>query len=478
MERGRKGLLHRTGAVFARMWRTSEPLNLKGIRWYRCVYFLAYAFELMLFAARGEFIPVDTELLGLSGFLWMYLGHILFSLLVMLLWSNRFKHLIHVSVVVMVTGFIPFLFLPDGYLRLAFAIVFFAGLGGAVTSARCGYAFAVNNVERLVGMMVMFGSVAVIYFLGALKVSGVVVTHILPILLLTALVICLLKFREGDLEAKEESTKADAKGLYWALAYMIAFFAIDGYNWGLVDVYFQSGYILLCVGMVIAGAVFFAVLAWFKRNVWHVWNLFFVFAAAMALSAVLTPRIGTAAPQYFFSGLSLIGWPASLYMLAGAQRRFASYKLLKQCTVIFVILSPLTTLSDDVVGSMFPDALPTITLVYVLVVVFGFLLASPYSYKYLFSVKWLSDLHKPDMAFWNDKVDNADRFDKYNLSPREKEVLAHLLAGHTLRMVSGCLNIAQGTVNTHANRIYKKIGVNSKTELFLKFGVTEEPDSK
>jgi DNA-binding CsgD family transcriptional regulator len=230
--------------------------------------------------------------------------------------------------------------------------------------------------------------------------------------------------------------------------------------------------------MVIAGIIFFAVLVWLQKSVWHVWNLFFVFTVAMAVLAVLTPRIGSAAPQYFFSGLSLIGWPASLYMLASAQRRFASYRLLKQCTLIFVILSPVTTLSDDIIVAKFPDALPMITLVYVLVIVVGFLMASPYSYKHLFSDKWISDLHKPDMAFWDDKNGDADRFDRYSLSPREKEVLALLLAGHTLRMIAGHLNIAQGTVNTQADRIYKKIGVNSRAELFLRFGVAEEPEGK
>jgi DNA-binding CsgD family transcriptional regulator len=39
------------------------------------------------------------------------------------------------------------------------------------------------------------------------------------------------------------------------------------------------------------------------------------------------------------------------------------------------------------------------------------------------------------------------------------------------------LGISQGTVNTYAASLYKKIGVNSKTELFLKFGVTETPES-
>jgi hypothetical protein len=81
--------------------------------------------------------------------------------------------------------------------------------------------------------------------------------------------------------------------------------------------------------------------------------------------AVLAPSIGSTLPQHFFSGLSLMGWPLSLYMLACAQRRFASYKLLKRCTLIFVVLSPITTLSDDIVISKFPQALPAATLIYV-----------------------------------------------------------------------------------------------------------------
>ncbi|MDR1131994.1 MAG: hypothetical protein LBL15_06210 [Oscillospiraceae bacterium] len=62
-------------------------------------------------------------------------------------------------------------------------VLAYAGLGGAVTSARCGYAFAANNAERLVGMVLMFVAVAVICFLGALHISGAAVTHILPVLL-------------------------------------------------------------------------------------------------------------------------------------------------------------------------------------------------------------------------------------------------------------------------------------------------------
>jgi DNA-binding CsgD family transcriptional regulator len=160
-------------------------------------------------------------------------------------------------------------------------------------------------------------------------------------------------------------------------------------------------------------------------------------------------------------------------MLAGAQRRFASYKLLKRCTVIFVILSPITTLSDDVVESMFPNMLPVITLVYVLVITLGLLMASPYSYKYLFSAGWISDLHKADMTLLREKVEKADRFAKYGLTPRERDVATLLLAAQTRRMISGALGVSESTVKTHTSNLYNKLNINSRIELFRLFGVRE-----
>jgi DNA-binding CsgD family transcriptional regulator len=257
---------------------------------------------------------------------------------------------------------------------------------------------------------------------------------------------------------------------------MIAFFAIDGYNWDLIDTNYRIGYTLMCVGMVIAGGIFVSIVVLFKKSVWHVWNIFFAFAIVMAVLAVLTPRIGTSVPRHFFSGLTQLGWIASLYMLACAQRRFASYKLLKKCTVIFVILSPITTLSDDVVSAFFPEAVPAATLALVLVIVIGFMMTSPYSYKYLFSAVWLADLHKGDMTMINEKMGDVDRMDKYKLTIREKEIAALLLAANTMRMISGELRISESTVKMHTSNLYKKLGIRSRVELFRLFGAPEIPE--
>jgi DNA-binding CsgD family transcriptional regulator len=54
------------------------------------------------------------------------------------------------------------------------------------------------------------------------------------------------------------------------------------------------------------------------------------------------------------------------------------------------------------------------------------------------------------------------------LSPREKEVYALLLKNLTLRQIALQLRISYHTVNNHYRNIYKKLGVTSKGELFMK----------
>lgn len=468
-----KSLFRTIWASFSQIWGKSEDISLSGIRPARLHYVLAYAFELILYSVRGHFIPVRASFMGIPGKTIIYVAHILASLVIMLLWSERFKPLVRASVIVMLAGFLPFLFLPYGYTRLIFGVVAYMGLGGVVTSARCGYAFAANNAERLIGIAFMYFSIAIVKFVDSRGIDGVFVTQILPILLLAAISACLLLFREEDLEAKCEETKGDERGLYWAFVYFIAYFAIDGYLWGLVDNEFQHEYNFLLIGMIASGAILLVMLAWLKLHAWHVWNVFFLFVIAMAAFAILSPQIGSMKPQYLFCGLSLIGWPLCIYMLGCTQRRFASYRLLKKCTVIFVLLSPLTTISDDLVEAYFPEAMPAVTLVLVLAIVVALLILSPYSYKNLFSVGWISDIHKNDMSLLWEKVGKANRLEGFGLTHRQMEVATLLLAAKTRRQISGELGISESTVKTHTADLYRKLNINSRVELFRLFGVAE-----
>lgn len=56
-----------------------------------------------------------------------------------------------------------------------------------------------------------------------------------------------------------------------------------------------------------------------------------------------------------------------------------------------------------------------------------------------------------------------------SLTPREKQLLDLLLTGLTLETCARRLGITYATANTHINAIYKKLGVNSRAALILKY---------
>ncbi len=470
-----KSYIENTKKYFSDIRLKGDTISLKDIRMSKFIYFAAYALELMLFNARNMSFQIGIDVGNVSGWTIAQIFHGIASLVFMLLWKENFKGLVKTSVIIMVASFVPYLFLPVGYVRFVFGIIFYIGLGGAVTSARCGYAFALNNAERFIGMLVMFFTVTVFKYLNSIDADGIIVKYIIPLGLLAGLSICLLKFKPEDFVVKEKSDKRDKTGIYWALAFFILYFSIDGYRACLVSTGSED-YKMMCAGMLVAGILLLVSVSLFKFSSWHIWNLFFIVSVAMAIFAGFKGKLSTEAPIYFCGGLTFIGWPLCIYTLGCAQRRFASYSLMKKCTFIFVLAAPITTMSSDIMYVVFSEYFHIIAMVYIILAVIVFSMLSPYSFQRLFSVDWIKEIRKTDMKLLEEKVDKKDRFDDFNLTPRQKEIAVLILSAKTRRQIAGELGISESTVKMHTSDLYKKLGINSKTELFVLFGVTQEEE--
>ncbi len=464
-------------SVFVHIFDRSGGIRFRDIRKSRLIYTLAYTFELLLFSFRGHYFSIDTDILGVSGFTVAIAVHGLASLGIMLLWSDCFRPLIRISVAVMILGFVPFFFLPGGKLQFFFALIAYAGLGGAVTSARCGYAFAANNAERIFGILLMFFGTSVIRCFDLPETAPRWILVCIGLVLLFALSACLLCFKEEDFEVKESADKKETAGLYWALIYFIAYFIIDGYIWSILNYSGRTEDLTLFIGLILAGILLFSMLILLKLNVWLVWNLFFIFTAVTALLSGFYPGMAGTKALNFFSGLTVVGWPLCIYMLACAQRYFASYRLLKKCTVIFVLLSPVANFTDELILNYRPQALPIAVMLVFLGVILSLLLLAPYSYKYLFSALWIKDLHQSDMQSFNEIPSRSDPFAEFDLTPRQKEVARLLLEAKTRRQIAGELGLSESTVKTHTSDLYRKIGINSRAELFQRFGVVRQENA-
>lgn len=460
------------GRKFSAIWRRNDGIRISAIRKDRLQYMMAYLFELVLYTTLLQYLPLEQPVFG------MLLGNVAFvfhmagSLIIMLLWNERFKKYIYISLAVCALGLVPCLVLPFGDLRIICIIVAFTGLGGVVTCTRCGFAFATNNSEKAFGLVGMFIVDRFIRILRNIEVWNSFVCIILPLLLFVCCGICLLMYRESELEVLEKSTKKDAKGLYWALAYFIMYFLVDGELYVFVP---QSGHLTAGIlGTYIGIAVFALVLFVLKMNSYHAWNVFFVATAIAFLSFAIIPYTDVHGIYYFSAGFTQMGWPLALYFLACAQKRFASYRLLKQSTVIYIIASPISKFGTAMLCQIFADNYNIARTCYMVLFILIFLMLLPYSYRYLFSSEWLSQMSKPDMEIISEAVEETDQFEKWNLTPRQKEVAALLLAGKTRRQISGELALSESTVKLHTSELYKKLNINSRMELFSIFGVQAE----
>lgn len=55
------------------------------------------------------------------------------------------------------------------------------------------------------------------------------------------------------------------------------------------------------------------------------------------------------------------------------------------------------------------------------------------------------------------------------LTAKEFEVFNFLIEGYTMKETSKLLNVKYSTINSHTKSIYKKLGVNSRSQLIIRF---------
>src|SRR5262249_42747291 len=62
----------------------------------------------------------------------------------------------------------------------------------------------------------------------------------------------------------------------------------------------------------------------------------------------------------------------------------------------------------------------------------------------------------------------------YGLSPREREVVAALLAGHNTRGVTERFFISRHTVQDHLKSVFEKMSIHSRREMLAKFSASQD----
>lgn len=79
-----------------------------------------------------------------------------------------------------------------------------------------------------------------------------------------------------------------------------------------------------------------------------------------------------------------------------------------------------------------------------------------------------SNVAKKILWYFREQNNTRDRLNKYQLTPRETEILKELVNGNSYKLIANKLFISVDTVKYHVKNIYVKLHVNSKTEVVKK----------
>lgn len=71
---------------------------------------------------------------------------------------------------------------------------------------------------------------------------------------------------------------------------------------------------------------------------------------------------------------------------------------------------------------------------------------------------------KKVLDVFQQKSDSRNKNSSFDLTPREHEILSHLVKGSSYKMIADACGISWHTVNSHFKKIYEKLHVHSATE--------------
>lgn len=192
---------------------------------------------------------------------------------------------------------------------------------------------------------------------------------------------------------------------------------------------------------------------------------FALLAIGFTANIISHENSGAAVVSAVCSGISYAVGIVNIYYLAGLMtKKFQSITFYRAGIILsaiyyFAAFIVLEVLKDSRI--LAPSTFIAFTSICIVVL---FFVLSPFFIKMLYSGEWIDDSYRSD-------VTECSRLEAklkdYKLTPAEIEVCKLLLDGCTLRQISGIQSKAYATINTYCTSIYRKLNINSRTELLL-----------
>lgn len=461
-------------ASFGKLWRTRDELGVSQIRLRYLTYMLPLVILLILHDLRSTYFTTSDTFLKSDMVTLDYATFAIGAIVVLLFIMKKIIDGMRGMTAVLVAGFVLWLLLPQGDMKNISMLVFNFGIGACTIYAVYTHVFILKNAERLFSMCIVALVYGLFLFLYHNGIGGPALSYVVPGVLVAALVLCVFFFKtEAFPDNSPPASVTPPVSIYIVLIYPFAFFIMDVFGEALVGQSVAGNIALRGIGTMAAVLLAIILQFGFRRNAWFMLNLFLIFTAAGIFLLFLPVN----EPQYAAMGSFLfgigdgIGYIMIFYVI-GIIKKYRNDKFFWRITLSTIGAIFLSVLTETILEQTDPQMVAATAVIFAIAFLFAFQLLSPVIQRNLFATDWIDDLSKPDISYTMKTVECADRLGNLGLSPREKEVTVQLLHGLSMRQIAGALGVKESTVKGYCKTLYKKLGINSRVELFVRFGVT------
>ncbi len=456
-------------------------INIKGLRKQNTPYFLiwiVYYAWVVAFATWWTASPLTENVFGtglrsLLHFVNLF-SSALFILIIQKEWFNKTAR---IGAVLIIIGMCTFLTASSAPIKLAGAVLIGVSLGCVNASILMPFVFALNNTEKLyavVGSNVLINMISLCGegAAGVLNHSGSELLLSFAILLIALSSILFFKTDCVSDNLNDSIPHKIPTRIYLTLFFNCVFAILcKGAGKGVLNIAAASSSLPVLMWYDLGGLagclIFIAIYGLSRKSIHLAWNITFgSLAMGLLCNAFAAYTEGLAVAFAILLGIgSTIGMINMYYILGVIGKKYNSVHYLKLSICFIGICGGVSGVAvGNLINTINTFQISIIASIISVAVMLLFLILSPVLAQTYYDDEWAKDSEKTEID-----NDHLYLFKKYHLSSREIEVCKLLLQGYTLRQISAMLSIAYSTANTHYTSLYRKLGINSRTELLLHF---------
>ena len=233
------------------------------------------------------------------------------------------------------------------------------------------------------------------------------------------------------------------------------------------------------LGQLAAALLAFTLLIILSKEIWSLF-FFYLFSTGLGLlfSLVYSNNLpGVFILSAFFFGFAEIGTVFQWYIAGILCKKYPNIWLLRGFITIFVVSTGMaigvSTLLIRYSGELFyvtsaASGMSTVLLCFLMIPIIYRVQKSTEEELFIQEDKQTTGKMQKDKIPLPNLMLREQRINA--LTPREKEIIEHYLNGYSAPQIAHILNISENTVKVHSRTSYEKLEINTRAELFIKYG--------